>query len=78
MTPLEEFESEQKMIHELKELFDLVSPNTLRRNLEDLFFQCITESDDPMLPDQKNLISHFYLLINFLNEAEILHTKMKG
>jgi len=67
---LQESESDQKMLGELKELFEFVSPNVLRRNLEDLFFLHIISSDEIDLPNQKQFISNFYHLINFLNEIE--------
>lgn len=72
MNPLDQFEVERKMLKELKDLFDFVEPATIRRNLEDLFFLYMSSSEDPDLPNQKNFISSFYYLINFLNEMEPL------
>lgn len=68
--PLDQFESDQKILNELKDLFEFVSPAALRRNLEDLFFLHLSSHDDASLPDQKELIKNFYCLINFLNEVE--------
>jgi len=68
MDLLNQFESEQKMLQELKDLFSFVPPGTLRRNLEDLFFLYMSCAEDPDLPD--GLVKHFYFLINFLNEME--------
>ena len=70
MNPLDQFESEQKMLSELKDLFQFATPTMIRRNLEDLFFLYMSSTDDPDLPNQKNFISNFYYLINFLNEMD--------
>lgn len=70
MNPLDQFESDQRILNELKDLFEFVSPATLRRNLEDLFFTHLSSQEDVSLPDQKDLIKNFYYLINFLNEVE--------
>ncbi|MEP1034845.1 hypothetical protein [Ekhidna sp.] len=69
MSPLEQFESDQKLLNELKDMFLFASPAHIRRNLEDLFFTHLT-SEDPSLPDEKELTKSIYYLINFLNEAE--------
>ena len=68
--PLDAFEFDQKMLNELKDLFEFVPPGVLRRNLEDLFFLHLTSEHEIALPNQKELISNFYYLINFLNEVE--------
>ena len=70
MTPLDQFESDQVILDELKYLFMFVPPQKLRRNLEDLFFTYLTSQEDSCLPDQKELIKNLYYLINFLNEME--------
>ncbi|GAB4251291.1 MAG: hypothetical protein Tsb0034_30320 [Ekhidna sp.] len=72
INPLDQFESDQKILNELKGLFEFVSPSVLRRNLEDLFFLHLSSEDENMLPNQKELIKNFYYLINFLNEVENL------
>lgn len=72
MNPLNQFEAEQKMLSELKDLFEFVKPETIRRNLVDLFFLYMASDDDPDLPNQKNFVSNFYYLINFLNEMDLL------
>lgn len=69
MGPLDQFESDQKILNELKDLFEFASPSKIRRDLEDLFFSHIT-SEDPSLPNEKDLIKSIYYLINFLNEVE--------
>ena len=68
--PLDQFESDQNILNELKDLFEFVSPATLRRNLEDLFFLHLSSQEETCLPNQKELIKNFYYLINFLNEVE--------
>ena len=70
INPLDQFESDQKLLNELKDLFQFVSPAILRRNLEDLFFLHLSSQDEISLPNQKELIKNFYYLINFLNEVE--------
>lgn len=70
--PLDQFESEQKMLNELKELFQFATPGMIRRNLEDLFFLYMSSTDDPDLPNQKDFVTNFYYLINFLNEMDKL------
>ncbi len=74
--PLNQFESERKMLTELKVLFQFVPPKAIRRNLEDLYFLYMSSTEDPDLPNQKNFIANFYYLIDFLNEMdEILKGK---
>lgn len=68
--PLDQFESDQRILNELKDLFEFVNPSILRRNLEDLFFLHLTSEKEIILPNQKELITNFYYLINFLNEVE--------
>ncbi len=75
--PLDQFESEQKMLSELKDLFHFVPPNIIRRNLEDLYFLYMSSAEDPDLPNQKNFTTNFYYLINFLNEMDELMSKGK-
>ena len=70
MNPLDQFESDQRILNELKDLFEFVPPATLRRNLEDLFFIHFSSQDETSLPNQKELVKNFYYLINFLNEIE--------
>lgn len=72
MNPLNQFEAEQKMLSELKDLFAFAKPEIIRRNLEDLFFLYMSSDEDPDLPDQKAFIANFYYLINFLNEMDSL------
>ena len=67
---LDEFEFDQKLLNELKSLFEFVPPNILRRSLIDLFFNYLTQKDEPELPNKQQIFSHFYFLINFLEEAE--------
>ncbi|MEQ9402903.1 MAG: hypothetical protein RIM99_04905 [Cyclobacteriaceae bacterium] len=78
MNPLDQFESEQKMLNELKDLFKFVRPAVIRRNLEDLYFLYMSSAEDPDLPDQKNFTTNFYYLINFLNEMEGLFNEDAG
>ncbi len=68
MDLLNHFESEQKMLQELKDLFTFVPPALLRRHLEDLFFLYLSSSEDPDLPS--GFAQNFYFLMNFLNEME--------
>jgi len=75
--PLDQFESEQKMLSELKDLFQFVPPGTIRRNLEDLYFLYMSSTEDPDLPNQKGFVANFYYLINFLNEMDDLVNKKK-
>lgn len=70
VNPLDQFESDQKLLNEIKDLFEFVPPATLRRNLEDLFFAHFSSLEEVSLPNQKELIKNFYYLINFLNEVE--------
>ena len=70
INPLDQFESDQKLLNELKDLFQFVSPAISRRNLEDLFFLHLSSQDEISLPNQKEVIKNFYYLINFLNEVE--------
>ena len=69
MTPLDQFESDQRLLSELKDLFEFAPPAILRRNLEDLFFTQLT-SNEYGLPNEKELSKNIYFLINFLNEIE--------
>lgn len=69
MSPLDQFESDQRILNELKDMFEFSSPAKIRRNLEDLLFTHLT-SEDSSLPDEKELIRNIYFLINFLNEVE--------
>ncbi len=72
---INQFEGEQKMLTELKDLFQFVPPKVLRRNLEDLYFLYMSSTDEPNLPSQKEFVTNFYYLINFLNEMEKLIKK---
>ena len=67
---LSEFESDQKILSELKSLFEFTSPGKLRRSLEDAIFNLLSVEEDLSLPNEKSLIRDFYFLINFLNEVE--------
>ena len=62
-------ESDEKTLTELKELLEFVPPQKLRRSLTDLYFHCMMTSETPDLPNQEQLIAHFYYLINFLDEV---------
>ena len=75
INPLDAFEADQKILNELKDLFAFVAPAVLRRNLEDLFFLQLTSEQEVALPNQKELITNFYYLINFLNEVEDAQNK---
>lgn len=70
MDILSNFEKDQKLLNELRELLIFAPPGKLRRGLTDLFFHYFTDSDDPGLPNQREFTEHFYYLINFLNEIE--------
>lgn len=70
MNLLNQFESEQRMLSELKSLFEFTSPDTLRRSIEDLFFIYVTIEDQMHV--SKQLAENVYYLINFLNEVERL------
>lgn len=69
INPLDQFESEQKIINELRDLFEFVTPQTLRRNVEDLFFHHMTSLDEAEAPS-KDMTKNIYYLINFLNVVE--------
>ena len=69
-SPLDQFESDQRIINELRNLFDFAPPAHLRRSLEDVFFNFFTSHEEPSLPNQKETLKNFYYLINFLNEVE--------
>lgn len=69
MSPLDQFESDRKILNELKDMFEFAPPSKIRRNLEDLIFMHLS-SDDSSLSDEKELIKSVYYLINFLNEME--------
>ncbi|WP_436516351.1 hypothetical protein [Ekhidna sp. To15] len=68
MSLLNEFENEQQLLNELKDLFEFAPPALLRRSIEDVFFNLIATEDE--LGVSKKIAQHIYLLINFLNEAE--------
>jgi len=68
--PLDQFESDQTILNELRNLFDFVPPAQLRRSLEDFFFTFFTSQEEPSLPNQQETLKNFYYLINFLNEVE--------
>ena len=68
--PLHQFESDQRILNELRELFDFAPPAQLRRSLEDFFFTFFTTHEEPSLPNQQEILKNFYYLINFLNEVE--------
>lgn len=68
MHPLNQFENDQRLLSELKDLFEFVPPASLRRSVEDLFFNLIMAEEDGCI--SKDLAQHTYLLINFLSEAE--------
>ena len=70
--PLDKFETDQRVLQELKILFQFANPAEIRRNLEDLYFLYMSSAEDPDLPNQKIFASNFYYLINFLNEMEKL------
>ena len=70
MDILDEFEHEQKLLNELKSLFEFASPSLLRRSLSDLLFNYLTQVSEPELPEQQQIFTHLYYLINFLEEAE--------
>ena len=70
--PLDDFESEQKILTHLKDLFEFVAPSILRRNLEDLLFLHLSSNEESALQNEKELIKNFYFLINFLNEVDDL------
>ena len=62
--------TDQRILSELKEFLEFVSPGKLRRSLLNLFFHSLLTSETPDLPNQEELVLHFYYLINFLNEVE--------
>ena len=68
MNLLNQFESEQRILSELKSMFEFAPPAHLRRSIEDLFF--IYLSIDEEIHINKQLTEHVYFLINFLNEVE--------
>lgn len=68
MNPLNQFEYEQRLLNELRELFMFAPPATLRRSIEDVFFNLLTSDDETAI--NKELSHHIYLMINFLNEVE--------
>ena len=71
MNPLDQFEADQKLLNELKDMFEFTPPFRMRRAIEDLYFTHVT-SEDGSLPNQKELTRDIYFLINFLNEVESL------
>lgn len=70
-------EPDHRILAELRELFDFVSPGKLRRSLLDLYFHCQTTSETPELPNHEELNLHFYYLINFLNEVDEMDERPK-
>lgn len=62
----------QKVIEELELLFDLSPPSFLKRNLTELFFSylCNTEVEN-YKEEMKEICTDFYCLIKFLEVAEI-------
>jgi|GEM_PF-3316269 len=70
MDLLNQFEKDQKILNELKELLTFAPPNKIRRSLEDLIFHCFSETEEPGIICPPEMVTHFYYLINFLNEVE--------
>lgn len=70
MDLLKNFESDQRILNELKDLLQFAPPGELRKSLEHTFFHIFMEEESPCLPNQKQIVSHYYYLINFLNEVE--------
>ena len=68
MNPLKQFENDQRLLNELKDLFEFVPPSRLRRSIEDIFFNLLASEEEA--PVTKEIASHIYLVINFLNEVE--------
>lgn len=68
MNPLNQFESDQRLLNEIRELFEFASPAELRRSIEDVYFNLIMAKEETVI--SKELTNHIYLIINFLNEAE--------
>ena len=70
MDIFKKLESDERILNELKDLLEFAPPAELRQSLEHLFFHTFMEDDSPGLPNKKTVVSHFYYLINFLNEVE--------
>ncbi|WP_436514694.1 hypothetical protein [Ekhidna sp. To15] len=68
MNPIDQFVYEQRLLHELQDMFDFASPAALRRSIEDVYFNLIMAEDETVI--NKELSQHIYLMINFLNEVE--------
>jgi len=68
MNLFDQFEYDQKMLNELKSLFEFAPPAELRRSINDLLFAQLT-SENPELPNRQELLSHVYYLLNFLEEV---------
>lgn len=68
-----------KVIEELELLFDLSPPSFLKRNLTELFFSylCNTEVED-YKEEMKEICTDFYYLIKFLEVAEIYEREFEA
>jgi hypothetical protein len=60
-----------KALEELETLFDDVPPETLREQLNFIFFQyLVTTEVKDLHPEFRNLSENFYSLIKFLSQLE--------
>jgi len=73
MDVINEFERDQRILSELKELLQFAPPGKLRRSIEDVFFLYLSESEGKESSLPREAINNFYYLVNFLNEVEELY-----
>lgn len=58
-----------ELISQLETLFSAAPPQQLRKSLNKVLFRYLM-CDDNLYPDQKEVITDFYLLMEFLEKAE--------
>ena len=56
-----------KVLKELQDLFQFVSPGDLRKTIEYYFFNC--EMDAKHASENKEMVTHIYYLFNFLDQV---------
>lgn len=60
----------QAMSNEMLTLFTLCPPGSLRRDVEDIFFNYLLDTKSFSVEERRELIFNVYHLLNFLSEAE--------
>jgi hypothetical protein len=60
-----------KLSKDLEELFEFVSPDELRKSIQEIYFSYIDGTPD-LHRDFKEISSNIYFLINFLEKAHTM------